>query len=102
MQPIVENAVKHGRDPYAGPLHVSIQTRKTESGTEIIVADNGRGFDLSDDGEPGIALKNIRQRLEMICNGHLIIEPNEGGGTVVTVTIPDCTVQQNPSPIAPP
>ena len=89
LQPIVENAVKHGRDPYAGPLHISIRTRKTDSGSEIVVADNGRGFELSDDSGLGIALNNIQQRLEIMCGGTLRITPNEGGGTAVTVTIPD-------------
>ena len=89
LQPIVENAVKHGRDPYAGPFHISIRTRKTDSGSEIIVADDGRGFAHVDDSEPHIALKNIQNRLEMMCGGRLIIAPNDGGGTVVTVMIPD-------------
>ena len=110
LQPIVENAVKHGRDPYAGPFHISIRTRKTDSGSEIVVEDDGRGFDAARvspappgmaqaesknrtlppvDSEPHIALENIRQRLEIMCGGRLAIAPNDGGGTVVTVTIPD-------------
>ena len=93
LQPIVENAVKHGRDPDASPFHVSIRTRKTDSGSEITVLDNGRGFDPDDNSDPGIALKNIRQRLEMMCGGSLSITLNEGGGTVVTVTIPDSAAQ---------
>ncbi len=94
LQPIVENAVKHGMDPDSDPLHISIRTRHTDSGTEITVEDNGRGFDPSvDDNEPGIALKNIRQRLEMMCGGSMTITPNDGGGTMVTVTIPDSAAQ---------
>ena len=89
LQPIVENAVKHGRDPYAGVFHLLIRTRKTDTGSEIIIADNGRGFAPSDDSEPHIALKNIRQRLEMMCRGSLAITRADGGGTIVTVTIPD-------------
>jgi LytS/YehU family sensor histidine kinase len=89
LQPIVENAVKHGRDPYSGPFHIAIRTRKTETGSEIVVRDNGRGFDPPDDDEPHIALKNIRERLEIMCGGSLVIEPADGGGTVVTITIPD-------------
>ncbi len=89
LQPIVENAVKHGRDPYAGPLRISIRTRKTATGSEITVSDNGLGFHPANDDEPHIALNNIRQRLEIMCGGSLAISPGDGGGTVVTVTIPD-------------
>jgi len=93
LQPIVENAIKHGRDPNAGLLRISIRTRKTRTGSEITVADNGHGYDPADDDEPHIALKNIRQRLELMCGGRLTITPNDGGGTVVTVTIPDSTTE---------
>ena len=48
LQPIVENAVKHGMDPYHGPLCISIRTQSTDFGVEIIVEDNGSGFDTSD------------------------------------------------------
>ncbi len=88
LQPIVENAVKHGMDPESDPLRVSIRTRKTDSGSEIIVEDNGSGFDPAEDSEPNHALANIRQRLEMMCGGKLAVMPREGGGTVVKVTIP--------------
>jgi LytS/YehU family sensor histidine kinase len=93
MQPIVENAVKHGMDPYSGPLRISIRTRRTESGTEIIVEDNGRGFDPSGESGPHTTLANIRQRLELMCGGSLAITSGAGGGTVVTVTIPDSAAQ---------
>ena len=93
LQPIVENAVKHGMDPYHGPLHISIRTRNTDSGTELIVDDNGIGFDPSDESRPHTALDNIRQRLDIMCGGTLSITPRECGGTVVTITIPDNTAQ---------
>ena len=89
MQPIVEDAVKHGMDPDSDPLHISIRTQHTDSGTEIIVQDNGSGFDPSDDSRPQTALDNIRQRLEMMCDGKLDLMSCDGGGTTVTVTIPD-------------
>ena len=94
LQPIVENAVKHGRNPDAGPLRISIRTRKTETGSEITIADTGCGYDPADDSEPHIALKNIRQRLELMCGGSLTITPNDGGGTVVTVAIPDSAAEK--------
>ena len=89
LQPVVENSVKHGRNPYAGPLHILIKTRKTESGSEIIVSDDGSGYVSGDDDEPHIALKNIRERLDFMCGGDLTITTGESGGTVVTITIPD-------------
>ena len=89
LQPIVENAVKHGLDPDSEPLHISIRTLHTDSGTEIIVDDNGPGFDPSDKSRPHTALDNIRQRLEMMCGGKLDVISRHKGGTTVIVTIPD-------------
>ena len=88
MQPIVENCVKHGMDQDGEPLRITIQTRETERGHEITVSDNGPGYEPADDSTPGIALRNISQRLQMMCGGELTIMPREGGGTVVRVTIP--------------
>ena len=88
LQPIVENAVKHGLSSYSGPLRISIRTRRTEAGAEVTVEDTGSGFDLSDESKPHTTLNNIRQRLEMMCGGSITITPRDGGGTVVTVTIP--------------
>ena len=88
LQPIVENAVKHGLDPDAEPLFISIQSRKTDSGSEIIVSDNGPGFKPADDDKPHIALANIRQRLKMMCRGEMTIMQREITGTVVRLIIP--------------
>ena len=89
LQPIVENAVKHGLDPDSKPLRISIRTRSTDSGSEFTVEDNGPGFEPTEDDAPHIALGNIRQRLTMMCNGQMSITPREGGGTAVKVTIPE-------------
>ena len=93
LQPLVENAVKHGMDPYAGPLHVRVQTRHKEASSVITVADDGKGFDASDERMPHLTLRNIRQRLESMCGGTMTIQPNPGGGTLVTLTIPDDTAE---------
>ena len=89
LQPIVENAIKHGMDPESAPLRVSVRTRRTDAGSEIIVEDNGPGFDLAGEGAmPLAALANIQQRLEMMCGGKMTIMPRKGSGTVVKVTVP--------------
>ena len=93
LQPIVENAVKHGMDPDSAPLRICIRTRETDAGHEITVEDNGPGFAQAntDDSEPHIALANIQQRLEIMCGGKLTVMPREGGGTVVKVILPETT-----------
>ena len=88
LQPIVENAVKHGMNPFHAPLRVSIRTVRTDDGTEIFVEDTGPGFDPLDDSKPHTTLKNIQERLQMMCHGEMTILPREEGGTVVKVTIP--------------
>jgi LytS/YehU family sensor histidine kinase len=94
LQPIVENAVKHGLDPSLGPLEITVRTRETDRGSEIVVEDSGPGFAPADDDEPHIALANIRERLELMCGGSLAIRSGDTGGTTVTITIPD----QKPNP----
>ena len=88
LQPIVENAVKHGMDPDSEPLHISIRTRKTDSCSEIIVENTGSDFTPLDNSEPHVALQNIRQRLKMMCGGKLKVMPRDGGGTIVKIVIP--------------
>ena len=88
LQPIVENAVKHGVDPDLDPLTIRIRTREVKNGVEISVADTGPGFGAKDNDEPHIALANIRERLEMMCKGTLTVSEREGGGTVVKIYIP--------------
>ncbi len=80
---------RHGMDPDADePLHISVITRKTAFGNEIIVEDNGPGLTEPNDKEPHIALENIRERLAMMCGGSLNTESREPGGTRVTIRIP--------------
>lgn len=88
LQPIVENAVKHGIDPELDSLYITVQTRETENGSEIIVKNTGPGFKSSDNDEPHIALENIRKRLKMMCGGTLTISSGEESGTIVKILIP--------------
>ena len=89
LQPIVENAIKHGLDPDLEPLYVTVTTEDTDGGVRITVEDTGSGFDPTDESKPHTTLENIQQRLEMMCGGSMTVLPRESGGTVVTVVIPD-------------
>ena len=89
LQPLLENAVKYGVNLDSDePLRVFIKTEKTKEGSLIIVSDNGPGISEDDNGEPHIALGNIRERLSAM-DGTLTISPNENGGTLIRVFIPD-------------
>lgn len=93
LQPIVENAVKHGMNPDSvEPLRIFIKTTKTDLGNEIIVEDTGSGISSEDNGDPHIALNNIRERLSSI-GATLTISPRENGGTVIRIFIPNTNIE---------
>ena len=91
---ILHDQVEQYMDPDSAPLRIRIATRRTGSGSEIVVEDNGAGFEPADDfgsangSEPHVALENIRERLQIMCGGRMTITPREGGGTVVRLAIP--------------
>lgn len=89
LQPIVENAIKHGLDTERDALHIVIRVQQNDEGNTITVEDDGQGFHDSDNDEPHIALNNIRERLKLMCGGSLTIRPRENVGTVVTIFIPE-------------
>lgn len=89
VQPVVENAIKHGLGPKEEGGTIILRTRATESTVTITVEDDGVGFDTSlPDKERSIGLKNIRFRLEHLVHGTLEIASEPGVGTVVTIIIP--------------
>ena len=89
IQPIVENAIKHGilRREEGGTVKVKIY--ETDSSYFVSVKDNGVGFDISElEGKNHIGLRNIKSRLEAMCGGILHIESIIGVGTKITIEIP--------------
>jgi sensor histidine kinase YesM len=93
IQPIVENAVKHGlfHREHGGTLTVSTKTDGTSS--IITIADDGIGFDPGSlaaisDGRSHIGIQNVTTRLESMANGTLSLDSTPGVGTTVTITIP--------------
>lgn len=91
MQPIVENAVKHGTSKKKGCSTLSIFTRETDTYYEIEIRDTGVGFDTStlpSDEHKHIGISNVRQRLKQLCDGTLTIESEIGQGTTAIIRIP--------------
>lgn len=90
IQPLVENAVKHGVGMKENGGTVRISTRKSESSIETRITDDGVGFDTSkpytDEGHIGIA--SSVERLKQLCDAETVIESTVGKGTEITVLIP--------------
>ncbi|MDY5930995.1 MAG: histidine kinase [Candidatus Ornithospirochaeta sp.] len=89
LQPLVENAVKHGVSKKRGGGVVRISTYETDDAFVMSVSDTGVGFDCyKDDGKVHIGIRNVRERVESMTGGSLSIESHVGEGTVSVVTIP--------------
>lgn len=89
LQPLVENAVRHGVTKREEGGCVSVMTRQTLHDYVITIADNGVGFDSEEkDNREHMGLENVRSRLAVQCGGSLSIQSQVGAGTTVTVRIP--------------
>lgn len=91
VQPIVENAVKHGTSKKEGVAELHISSRETADAFVITIADTGVGFDpesCTADGHRHVGIANVRQRLQNLCGGTLTVESERGVGTTATITIP--------------
>ena len=90
IQPIVENAIKHGlmKLPKGGTIRVV--TYETDSHYCVSVEDNGAGFNTGEllEDRKHVGIRNIRERLHAMVNGTLEIESAEGVGTTVLIKIP--------------
>lgn len=89
LQPMVENAIKHGLSPKEAGGTIRLSTRQTERDIVITVEDDGMGFDTgAPDKANSVGLRNIRFRLEHLVGGLLTIDSAPDCGTTVTITIP--------------
>jgi len=91
VQPIAENAIKHGIGKKEGGGTVKISAIETESYYFVIIADDGVGFEpekMINNGEQHIGINNVRLRLLAQCRGSLEIKGKPGAGTTATIIIP--------------
>ncbi|MCA3057150.1 MAG: sensor histidine kinase [Rhodocyclaceae bacterium] len=88
IQPLVENAIKHGVEPKIEGGEILLKAIKVGDVVAIEVTDTGMGFQNSTSN--GIGLKNVRERLDKLYDGKatLTIEDNVPSGTKITIRIP--------------
>ena len=90
VQPLVENAIKHGLMRLEAGGTVVIRSYETPTHFCVEVKDDGVGFDTSAfvDEKKHVGLRNIRGRLNAMVNGKLILESKPGMGTKAVIMIP--------------
>jgi len=97
LQPLVENAIKHGLEPKVGPISIEVVARATSSGIEIRVIDSGLGLPADEDTGPSVrpanssyGLQHVRERLRAVYGpaARLSLERRAPTGVCAVVLIP--------------
>jgi len=88
LQPIVENAMKHGVGQHSGVGEIELRARRVDGNLVVTVRDNGPG---PRGGEPGVGLTNTNARLRQMYGTpyHVALrEADAPGGTVAEIVLP--------------
>jgi signal transduction histidine kinase len=88
LQPVVENAIRHGLEPKMDGGVVKVRARRDDGAVVIEISDSGAGFAAMTRG--GVGLTNLRDRLRLLYGDRasLAIGESEVGGASVTMTLP--------------
>jgi sensor histidine kinase YesM len=88
LQPLVENAIKHGLEPSVEGGEVFVEASEKDGMVRITVADTGAG--LSAYEQAGIGLANVRERIRLIYGdkGRLLLEENTPHGVRAIIEVP--------------
>jgi two-component system LytT family sensor kinase len=87
LQPVVENAMKHGVSQVSGKGRIELHARRVADRLIVTVSDNGPG---PGGGDLGVGLSNTNARLrEMYGDSYVVtLRPAERGGTEAEVALP--------------
>jgi LytS/YehU family sensor histidine kinase len=91
LQPLVENAVKHGIDRAGGYGTIELRAHRNGDDLELTVRDTGPGRDPSPPSRAsGVGLRLTRERLEELYGDEqrMDLEPVDGGGMCARVVLP--------------
>jgi two-component system LytT family sensor kinase len=99
LQPIVENAIKHGLAPRLAGGQIHLRTRRHDGRLAIEIEDNGLGMSperLLDVYGGGIGISNIHERLRLLYGDQFAmdIRSREGEGTQIHIEIPELAVAE--------
>ena len=106
LQPLVENAIKHGVGAGKGPTHILIRSYAEQGDAVVEIRDDGPGLHTPTADQTQIGLQNVRERLELMSHGSLTVrspaddKPQDDArpGVVVTIRIPQSKSAEQPAP----
>jgi len=103
LQPLVENAIRHGLEPSPNPGTIRVKAHRREAMLELSVEDDGVGLNRAAKDTPagGIGLSNLRARLEALYGSQqqLRVSEREGGGVIVQLVLP-CKLEPAATPFS--
>jgi LytS/YehU family sensor histidine kinase len=90
LQPLVENAIRHGTARRAGPGRITVRARLAAGMLVLEVEDDGPGLLPRGQVREGVGLGNTRERLRQLHGpaASLVLQPADGRGAVVRLTCP--------------
>jgi two-component system, LytTR family, sensor kinase len=104
LQPVLENAIRHGVTPMAGRGRIVIASRREDEDLLLEVRDNGQGLPPGGVPREGVGLRNVRERVTQLYGqrAQFTLTPALGGGTVARLRLPfiHCEVPHTPVPLS--
>ena len=90
LQPLVENAVRHGIAPAIGGGSITVRARLTDGLLRLTVEDTGGGWQQPPHAREGVGLSNTRARLAQLYGEEASVRTGSapGGGAIVTLVLP--------------
>jgi LytS/YehU family sensor histidine kinase len=88
IQPLVENAIKHGIAPKVEGGNLKVEVHLDQNRCHILVEDDGVGWDEHSLDDPGHGLENIRERLNLAFEGKHEIKFYNRMGAVIEISFP--------------
>ena len=93
LQPLVENAIRHGLEPKMEGGEIMIKVAEKDDFIRIEVTDTGAGFSSCD--KTGVGIGNVRERIRLLyeAKGRLILEENKPNGVKAIIEVPKHDLQ---------
>jgi sensor histidine kinase YesM len=94
LQPLVENAIRHGLEPQVDGGHITVRAQSAPEGLLLEVSDTGIGFDpgapRAASADSSFGLAQVRERVATAYDGHGRVEVSStpGSGTVIRIHLP--------------